>query len=208
MRLSYLADQVVAREVDLRQQSSSYRWCDERIESDVLVACDHGLKFIHIRGKQLLCGGTVRSEVVDAVPVKVGMHQHVAASGNPLALPGQQCPLVVVHQPYARRKLYAIVAILDERRTVEGHGRIGLRRHSFSRRSSRSGRDQSCALTVQGALPRETDFEQSLCADISGFSLHAAVRCGADDRQALEQLCRYITRPALANGPTPPDRWC
>ena len=29
--------------------------------------------------------------------------------------------------------------------------------------------------------------------------LHAAVRCGADDRQALEQLCRYITRPALAN---------
>ena len=25
------------------------------------------------------------------------------------------------------------------------------------------------------------------------------VHCGADDRQALEQLCRYITRPALAN---------
>jgi len=24
-------------------------------------------------------------------------------------------------------------------------------------------------------------------------------RCGADDRQALELLCRYITRPALAN---------
>jgi len=23
-------------------------------------------------------------------------------------------------------------------------------------------------------------------------------RCGAEDRQALEQLCRYITRPALA----------
>jgi hypothetical protein len=54
-------------------------------------------------------------------------------------------------------------------------------------------------LTVQGAMPRETDFEQPLCADISGFSLHAAVRCGAGDRQALEQLCRYITRPVLAN---------
>jgi hypothetical protein len=26
-----------------------------------------------------------------------------------------------------------------------------------------------------------------------------AVRCGADDRQALERLCGYITRPALAN---------
>jgi hypothetical protein len=54
-------------------------------------------------------------------------------------------------------------------------------------------------LTVQGAMPRETELEQPLCADSNGFSLHAAARCGADDRQALEQLCRYITRPALAN---------
>ncbi len=48
-------------------------------------------------------------------------------------------------------------------------------------------------------MPREKDFKKTLCADIDGLSLHAAVRCGADDRQALEQLCRYITRPALAN---------
>jgi Putative transposase len=54
-------------------------------------------------------------------------------------------------------------------------------------------------LTVQGVMPRQTDFKQTLCADNNGFSLHAAVRCAADDRQALEQLCRYITRPALAN---------
>ncbi len=56
-------------------------------------------------------------------------------------------------------------------------------------------------LTLQGAMPRETDFKQTLCADCDGFSLHAAVRCAADDRQALEELCRYITRPALANEP-------
>ena len=55
-------------------------------------------------------------------------------------------------------------------------------------------------LTVQGAMPREKDFKQTLCADIDGFSLHAAVRCAAQDRQALAQLCRHITRPALANG--------
>ena len=56
-------------------------------------------------------------------------------------------------------------------------------------------------MTVQGlqGMPRDADFKQPLFADIDGFSLHAAVRCGADDRQALEQLCRYITRPALAN---------
>ena len=54
-------------------------------------------------------------------------------------------------------------------------------------------------LTLRGAMPRDADFKQHLCADIDGFSLPAAVRCGAGDRQALEQLCRYITRPALAN---------
>ena len=48
-------------------------------------------------------------------------------------------------------------------------------------------------------MPREKDFNQTLCADMQGFSLHAAVHCGAGVRQALEQLCRYITRPALAN---------
>jgi hypothetical protein len=47
-------------------------------------------------------------------------------------------------------------------------------------------------LTVQGVMPRDAG------ADINGLSLHAAVRCGADDRRALEQLCRYITRPARA----------
>ena len=54
-------------------------------------------------------------------------------------------------------------------------------------------------LTVQGVMPRDAGFEQALCANIQGFSLHAGVRCGAEDRQALEQLCRYITRPALAD---------
>jgi len=38
-----------------------------------------------------------------------------------------------------------------------------------------------------------------LCADAQGFSLHGALRCAGEERQRLEQLCRYITRPALAN---------
>ncbi len=54
-------------------------------------------------------------------------------------------------------------------------------------------------LTLQGATTRDADFKPSLCANIQGPSLHAAARCCADDRQPLEQLCRYITRPALAN---------
>jgi hypothetical protein len=52
---------------------------------------------------------------------------------------------------------------------------------------------------VQGAMPRELGSKHELCADTDGFSLHAAARCAEDDRRALEQLCRYITRPALSN---------
>ncbi len=49
-------------------------------------------------------------------------------------------------------------------------------------------------LTLQGAMPRERGFNQTLFADSNGFSLHASVRWAADDRQALEQLCRYARR--------------
>ena len=61
-----------------------------------------------------------------------------------------------------------------------------------------SGRQK--VLTLQGALPREiSGSRQRLCATLQGFSLHAAVRCGAGQRKTLERLCCYITRPALAN---------
>lgn len=54
-------------------------------------------------------------------------------------------------------------------------------------------------LTLRGAMPREDTAPQPLCADIDGFSLHAAVRVEEHDRKRLEQLCRYITRPALSD---------
>ena len=40
---------------------------------------------------------------------------------------------------------------------------------------------------------------RELRVNAHGFSLHAAVRWRADQRAELEQLCRYITRPAIAN---------
>ncbi len=48
-------------------------------------------------------------------------------------------------------------------------------------------------------MPREATARQPLCADIDGFNLHAAVRVEAHERKRLEQLCRYITRPALSD---------
>ncbi len=54
-------------------------------------------------------------------------------------------------------------------------------------------------LTLREALPIETDSDydrKPLCANEQGFSLHAAVRCHANERLKLERLCRYITRQA------------
>jgi len=39
-------------------------------------------------------------------------------------------------------------------------------------------------LTLQGVKPRDEDFKQTLCAYNNRLSLHAAVRCAAEDRRA------------------------
>ena len=54
-------------------------------------------------------------------------------------------------------------------------------------------------LSLQSVPSRPAQSSQALCANAHGFSLHAAVRCGADQRKALERPCRSITRPAIAN---------
>jgi putative transposase len=48
-------------------------------------------------------------------------------------------------------------------------------------------------------LPTEPPLTPVGCVSAQGFSLHAEVCCAADQRKKLEQLCRYITRPAIAN---------
>ena len=37
------------------------------------------------------------------------------------------------------------------------------------------------------------------CVSAQGFSLHADTSCASHQRQKLERLCRYITRPALSH---------
>jgi hypothetical protein len=44
------------------------------------------------------------------------------------------------------------------------------------------------------------ELEGDLCANSVGFSLHAAVYCAPFERGKLEKLCRYVARPALAEG--------
>ena len=49
-------------------------------------------------------------------------------------------------------------------------------------------------------VPAQSEpFASTLLAKQPGFSLHAATCCEANQRDKLEKLCRYITRPAIAN---------
>ncbi len=58
-------------------------------------------------------------------------------------------------------------------------------------------------LTRRGVLIKEMD--QTYLADpnpnpgADGFSHHATARVEAHEHKRLEQLCRYITRPALSD---------
>ena len=56
-------------------------------------------------------------------------------------------------------------------------------------------------LTLVGCGERSQPHQSrdALCANAQGFSLHAGVHCAANDRKGIEQLCRYITRPAISN---------
>ena len=49
------------------------------------------------------------------------------------------------------------------------------------------------------ALSDQGPSTSELRVNAHGLSLHAALRWRADQRLELEQLCRYITRPAIAN---------
>jgi hypothetical protein len=100
-------------------------------------------------------------------------------------------------------------------RAGRGHGpdlpgRAGCRRRGGAHAAAAAGRGHHLphrlrpprraeGADLRGAMPREGAARQPLCADIDGFSLHAAVRVEAHDRKRLEQLCRYITRPALSD---------
>ncbi len=51
--------------------------------------------------------------------------------------------------------------------------------------------------TVQ-TLPGSAKPEDDRVGKMAGFSLHAGVAAGADERDKLERLCHYISRPAVS----------
>ena len=48
-------------------------------------------------------------------------------------------------------------------------------------------------------MPVVTESGGGKVAKAAGFPLHAGVAAEADEREKLERLCRYITRPAVSS---------
>jgi hypothetical protein len=73
-----------------------------------------------------------------------------------------------------------------------------LRGHSIAYRIAFGPHRGRKAFMLQSLPSRGEPPGSERVAQASGFSLHAGVAAGADQRGALERLCRYIARPAVA----------
>jgi len=62
------------------------------------------------------------------------------------------------------------------------------------------GRDSGRPVTRLGRRRQVQPLSvpDELCCDVDGFSLHAKILVEAHERERLEHLCRYVTRPPLA----------
>ena len=88
-------------------------------------------------------------------------------------------------------------------RRAPDHARKATRGHPNSRQGRRASvrtlHHEWIELSLRTVAGRNEKTTTALCAEAHGFSLHAGERCGAHQRKELERLCRYITRPAIAN---------
>src|SRR5262249_58037713 len=53
-------------------------------------------------------------------------------------------------------------------------------------------------LRLVGLPPCDTPVSQEAAANVDGFNVHAKQRVHGRDKKGLERLCRYLTRPPLA----------
>jgi hypothetical protein len=69
--------------------------------------------------------------------------------------------------------------------------------HSITYRIA-TGPRQGCKVLTLQTLPAIDEPFTTRAGNVAGFSLHAGVAARADERDKLERLCRYITRPAIS----------
>ena len=98
------------------------------------------------------------------------------------------CTYRIAFGPRARQKVLPVQGAERGRGTAPAGGPV-----------PREGIALASASAACKACPGRRTSSRRCAPTSTATAQHAAVRCAADDRQALEQLCRHITRPALAN---------
>ena len=79
----------------------------------------------------------------------------------------------------------------------DGAGFDDLLGHAITYRIALGPHQGRKAFALQTVLAAAGPSDGNL-ARAAGFSLHAGVACEAPEREKLERLCRYITRPAVS----------
>lgn len=74
-----------------------------------------------------------------------------------------------------------------------------LQGHSITYRIAMGPHEGRKAFKLQ-TVPASERSTKPVLANHAGFSLHAGIAVRGGDKKTLERLCRYITRPALAEG--------
>src|SRR5690606_26128899 len=70
--------------------------------------------------------------------------------------------------------------------------------HSITYRIAIGPRQGTKVFTLQTLLPRTDDERFSQVGKVDGFSLHAGLSVQPHERKKLEQVCRYVARPAVS----------
>jgi hypothetical protein len=87
-----------------------------------------------------------------------------------------------------------------QRRFIESVPVLAAVAEASARGSSRRARAGAAeSFRIRGA-PADVDafVMGKLCAQVAGFNLQAATRIGANDREGLERMARYLARPPIA----------
>ncbi len=102
-----------------------------------------------------------------------------------------------------RRGLMGEESELDVSAPTESQGLLPLLCAASIQGRSALGSEPGAKIERRGipemAIPGRSVVIKELCAELDGFSLHAAVKIDAGQASRLEHLCRYITRPPLSN---------
>jgi hypothetical protein len=126
-------------------------------------------------------------------------------TADPPTIPELDATLAVIIKRLTRYLEKQNIIVKDENQDfqleIPDEDTLGrLQQSSVTYRFATGPRRGKKALVLKCVQDGDHNSRSGLVAKNSGFSLHAGVAAKADERDKLEKICRYIARPAIAEG--------